>query len=96
MINKGSVQKDVRMCDICEKDLDNYNRSLMIKNNLLKADHNRMSQMQSDSSMVNDNTDPRSGAPRNRRNDSDEESKEETARFHNQVGEPLTEEELRQ
>jgi hypothetical protein len=41
----GSVQKDVRMCDICEKDLEHYKRSLQIINNLLKADNTRQSLM---------------------------------------------------
>lgn len=97
MFNKGSVQKDVRMCDICEKDLENYNRSLMIKNNLLKADHNRMSQMHSDSSLLQDSTTPKTGAHKNgNRNESDEESKDDGSAFHNKVGEALTEVELRQ
>lgn len=42
------------MCETCELDLENYNRSLKIKTNLLNADH-RQSQLHSNDSSMLDN-----------------------------------------
>lgn len=94
------------MCENCLHDLDNYNKSLKIKTNLLNADQ-RQSYMQSNENSIHDNpmlfggnnTNAAANAPRHNERpssiDSREDDYESQRKFHENV-ELMEEEDLKQ